>query len=178
MTGTMETERFLLQDIVPEDQEFIFQGLSNPSVIPYYGVRYESFEHTKAQMDFYRYLQQSGTGKWWKIISKMTGEKLGAIGFNNYNQQHRKAEIGYWLLPANWHKGIISEVMSPVVQYLFRVVQVHRIEALVEEGNIDSNKVLERAGFMFEGSMRDTEIKNGEFISLRMYSLLQTDVLI
>jgi [ribosomal protein S5]-alanine N-acetyltransferase len=178
MTGTLETTRFLLQDILPEDQGFIFEGLSDPAVIPYYGVRYESFEQTKAQMDFYIYLQQSGTGKWWKIVERETGEKMGAIGFNNYNQQHQKAELGYWLLPCYWHKGIVSEVMPSVIQYLFRVVQVHRIEALVEEGNHTSNKVLERAGFHFEGCMRDTEIKNGAFISLRMYSLLQTDIVI
>jgi [ribosomal protein S5]-alanine N-acetyltransferase len=175
MKPLLTTQRFELQDIVAADQQFIYEGLSHPEVIPFYGVRYNSLEATKAQMDFYNELCKNETGYWWKIVDKVSGERVGAIGYNNYNANHKKAEVGYWLLPQFWKKGIISEVFPVVVSYLQNEKKIHRIEALVEDGNADSNRVLERAGFIYEGTLRDFEIKEGQYISLRMYSLLSTD---
>ncbi len=175
MSPSLQTERFWLQQIVPDDQPFIFQGLSHPQVIPFYGVRYYSLEATRAQMNYYRALEQSGSGYWWKIVEKQTYERVGAIGFNNYHAQHRKAEIGYWLLPQYWGKGIMTEVLQALIQYLFRDKKLHRVEALIEEGNAASIKVAEKSGFVLEGKMRDYEIKDGRFISLLIYSLLASD---
>jgi len=173
----LSTARYFLQEIKDEDQAFIFEGLSHPLVIPYYGVSYQTFEATKAQMDFYKDMQVSDTGTWWKVVSKKYGERVGAIGFNNYNKQHNRTEIGYWLLPVYWGQGIITEVLPIVIDFIFQQKKVHRIEALVETGNKASEKVLKRLGFTYEGSMRDCEIKDGAYISLSIFSLLATDVL-
>ncbi|SEL11319.1 ribosomal-protein-alanine N-acetyltransferase [Stigmatella aurantiaca] len=60
-------------------------------------------------MDFYETLEREGTGQWWKIISRQSPEALGAIGYNHYQAQHKKAESGYWLLPRFWNQGILTE---------------------------------------------------------------------
>ena len=177
MFPELTTGRYLLQEIKDEDQAFIFEGLSHPQVIPYYGVSYQTFEATKAQMDFYRDMYVNNTGSWWKIVSRDGGEKVGAVGFNNYNKQHNRAELGYWLLPKFWGQGIVTEVLPVVIDFIFHQKRVHRIEALVETGNTGSEKVLRRLGFTYEGCMRDCEIKNGAYISLSIFSLLSTDVL-
>jgi ribosomal-protein-alanine N-acetyltransferase len=174
MFPELVTKRFLLQEILPEDQPFIFEGLSHPQVIPYYGVQYKTLEETSAQMQFYSQLQKEGTGLWWKIVDAWTFEKVGAAGFNNYNAQHRKCETGYWLLPQHWGKGIVSEVLPAIIEYLFETKNLHRIEALVEVGNESSCKVLRKAGFELEGTLRECEWKDGRFISLLLYSLLPT----
>jgi ribosomal-protein-alanine N-acetyltransferase len=175
MPPPLTTDRFTLQRIEPEDQPFIFEGLSHPQVIPFYGVRYDSLEATKAQMDFYEALERDGIGQWWKIVSRQSHEALGAIGYNHYQAQHKKAEIGYWLLPRFWKQGIMTEAMPALLRYMRREKGIHRIEALVEEGNTASNRLLERIGFLYEGTMRDCEIKDSHYISLRIYSLLSTD---
>lgn len=175
MFQPLTTERFELKQILPEDQQFIFEGLSHPQVILFYGISYSTFEATRAQMVYYDQLVYTGKGAWWKIVDKQTGERAGVIGFYCYMPQHNKAEIGYWLLPQFWKRGIISEALAAVVHFLINRKGVHRIEALVEEGNSASNAVLEKAGFVFEGTHRDCEIKDGRYISLRMYSLLSTD---
>jgi [ribosomal protein S5]-alanine N-acetyltransferase len=177
MFPELTTERYLLQEIKDDDQAFIFEGLSHPQVIPYYGVSYQTFEATKAQMDYYRDMQVNNTGCWWKVVSKERGEKIGAVGFNNYNKQHNRTELGYWLLPEFWGQGIVTEVLPAVIDFIFHQKRVHRIEALVETGNTASEKVLMRLGFIYEGCMRDCEIKNGTYISLSIFSLLSTDVL-
>ena len=175
MFPELNSPRFLLQQIKPGDQDFIYEGLSHPDVIPFYGVHYTSFDATKEQMDFYDNLLKDGTGCWWKIVNRETGQRTGAIGFNNYLVAHNKAEIGYWLLPAFWKTGIISEVLPVVIEYLQKEKEIHRIEAMVEEGNESSCKVMRKAGFVLEGVMRDCEWKNGKYISLSIFSLLTTD---
>jgi len=176
MFPILTTERFSLQQIVAEDQSFIYEGLSHPDIIPFYGVSYHTYEATKVQMDFYNELWEKDTGTWWKIVDNVDGSRLGAIGFNNYQPAHHKAEIGYWLLPQYWGKGIISEAMEAMILYLQNQKKVHRIEALVETGNKASDKVLLKAGFYYEGTLRDYEMKNGKYISLSVYSLLSTDL--
>lgn len=172
MFPELATSRFLLQQILPEDQPFIFEGLSHPQVIPYYGVQYKTLEETSAQMEYYIRLRKEGTGTWWKIVHKRTFEKVGAVGFNNYHALHHKCEVGYWLLPQHWGKGIALEVLQCLIRYLFEWKKIHRIEALVEVENKSSCSVAEKAGFTLEGTLRDYECKNGHYISLRLYSLL------
>ena len=172
MFPELSSARFLLQQIVPTDQQFIFEGLSHPDVIKHYGVSFHSFESTNTQMQFYDQLLKEGTGIWWKIVRKDSNDRVGAIGFNNYQAQHRKAEIGYWLLSKYWKQGIIQETLPVVLDYLEKEVRVHRIEALIEDGNNASINLMRKIGFVYEGCMRDCEIKNGGYISLHIYSLI------
>jgi ribosomal-protein-alanine N-acetyltransferase len=175
MFPKLSTNRFLLQEILPGDQPFIFEGLSNPEVIPFYGVQYGSLESTSAQMDFYSNLWKEKTGCWWKVVEKKTNDPVGAVGMNAYNAVHEKAEIGYWLLPAHWKKGVMSEVWPVLLDHLFSEWKLHRLEAVVEVGNIPSARLSQKLGFTFEGTHRETEIKNGERISLWMYGLLASE---
>ncbi len=96
---TITTTRCLLRNITGDDQRYIFEGLSHPEVIKYYGVSYKTFEETSLQMDFYKALLENGTGIWWAICLKESREFMGACGFNNHNREHRRAEIGFWMLP-------------------------------------------------------------------------------
>jgi len=175
MFPELHTERFLLQQIRPEDQDFVFKGLSDPAVIPYYGVQYSSYEATKAQMEFFDRLWTEKSGCWWKIVDRKTGEAAGACGMNGYQPVHEKAEIGYWLLPPYWKKGIMQEVLPVMIRYIFSNWKVHRLEAVIEEGNLASCLLSEKLGFRFEGILRESEIKQGRRINLRIYSLLSTD---
>ncbi len=170
----LKTDRFYLTEIIADDQEFIFEGLSNPQVISHYGISFSKFEESVAQMLFYESLENDGTGKWWKIVDSATGEKVGAIGHNNYQPRHKKTEIGYWLLPAFWKKGIISEMLPILIAYLQTELEVHRIEALVEEGNEASCNTLQKAGFFCEGTMKDWEIKNDRYINMKLFSLINS----
>ncbi|MDQ3278118.1 MAG: GNAT family N-acetyltransferase [Bacteroidota bacterium] len=172
MAAEIFTDRLLLREVQPEDQAFIFEGLSHPEVIPFYGVRYDSFDATGAQMDWYRKLREDGTGLSWIIINHQTGEKMGDISVYAFKPEHNKAEVGFWLLPTYWNRGYAAEALQAVINYWKAEKALHRLEAFVEEGNRASSNLLERAGFQYEGTMRDCEVKNGRYISLHIYALL------
>jgi ribosomal-protein-alanine N-acetyltransferase len=175
MFPELTTARFLLKQVQPSDQAFLFEGLSDPIAMPHNGVYYKTLEETAAQLEWYDKNWQSGTGINWKIESKETGESIGVISVYFYKPEHKKAEIGYWILPRYWRQGIASEVMQPVIDYWKTVKGLRRLEAFIEEENISSIKLLEKSGFAYEGTMRDCEIKFGRFINLHIYSLLFTE---
>lgn len=172
----MLTKRFALQFFVPDDQGFVFEALSHPDVIRYYGVRFSTYEATKVQMDWLDTILKEASGQWWKIVDRQNGTRVGAIGMNHRQPLNRSTEIGYWLLPQYWKQGIIREVLPVVTRHLFHEYRFHRIAAIVEAENEASCRVLEHAGFTLEGIQRECEYKEGKFISLKWYSLLETEV--
>lgn len=168
----LKTRRLKLRQITENDLENIFRGLSHPQVIKYYGVNYSSLEATWEQLEWYAELERTRTGLWWAITLAENLDFCGAIGFNNLNREHRKAELGFWLLPESWGKGIIQEAMEPVLGHGFNDLNLHRIEAFVETENLSSQKALKKKGFQQEGILRDSEIKNGRYINVAIYAKL------
>ena len=173
--ASLSSSRLLLRKITDSDLEMIFKGLSHPEVILYYGVSYDSIEATKAQIQWYHQLEAKETGIWWAICSSNDTQFYGAIGFNNWRKDFKKAEIGFWLLPEYWKQGIVSEALAMVCDYGFNTMQLHRIEAEVETENNASKNSLLKFGFTHEGTLRDCEIKNNKYISLDMFSKLKSD---
>ena len=169
---TLRTENYLLRQIVDADLENIFLGLSNPEVFKYYGISYSTLEETKEQLKFYRELEQNETGIWWAICSLNNDIFYGAIGFNNQNLIHRNAEIGYWLLPQYWGKGIIENVLPTVCNFAVQELKLHRIVAMIESENIASRKTIEQFGFNHEGTMKQCEFKDGRWIDLDIFALI------
>ncbi len=163
---------FKTRPILDSDLQSVYQALSNPTVYQYYGVRYHTLEATKEQMQWYKSLVANNKGEWWAITSENEQEFYGACGLNNYEPEHRKAEVGFWLLPEYWGKGLAYRAVNQLLQYGFQKWNLHRIEAFVESGNRGSEKVLTRLGFAHEGTMRDYEFKDGRFVSWEVYGLL------
>ena len=168
----LETPRLTLRQILPTDINKVYEGLSHKDVIKYYEVSFQTLEATKEQMDWYESLWKERTGIWWGICLKGQRDLIGACGFYDYEEKHQKAELGYWLFPEFWGKGFASEALPPILEFGFDLMQLHRIEALVEKGNHASSQLLEKHGFNYEGTMQDCEFKNGRFISVHMYALL------
>jgi ribosomal-protein-alanine N-acetyltransferase len=80
--------------------------------------------------------------------------------------------VGFWTFPQYWNQGIATEALKAVIEYCQNEKDIHRLEAFVEEGNIASSKVLKKLAFVYEGTMKECEIKNGKYISLLIYALL------
>lgn len=172
---TIQTKNLLLRKFADTDLENVFKGLSHPDVIKYYGVSYTSLEETKLQMKFFEDLEKNKTGQWFAICSADNKIFYGGCGLNNISTQHHKGEIGYWLLPEFWGKGIITEALPLVCLYGFNHFKLHRIEAIVETENENSKKIMTKTGFAYEGTMKECEFKNGKYISLDMYAKLKSE---
>ncbi len=171
----IKTKNILLRQISDSDIDKIFEGLSHPSVIEYYGVNFKTIEDTKEQMQWYKNLQQKALGIWWALCSADNEIFYGAAGLSDLSSEHAKAEIGFWLLPQFWGKGLMQEALPLVLNYGFNTYNLHRIEAFVENKNKSSKGLLQKLGFTYEGTMRECEIKAKQFISLDIYAKIKKE---
>ncbi|MGY3885335.1 GNAT family N-acetyltransferase [Aeromonas aquatica] len=166
------TATLRLSPIQTSDLPHIYRGLSDPDVIAYYGVSYHSLAACQAQMDWYAEITRTGSGAWFLIRDPDTDEPVGAVGYNGADPRHKCAELGYWLYPEYWGKGIMGEALA----LIYHTTDLHRLLAVVEEPNTRSARLLERAGFHYEGTARESEVKAGGFISLRHYAILRSEL--
>ena len=170
--GTMNVH---LTSISSDDIHHVHRGLSHSDVIRYYAVSFLTLEAAQEQMDWYATIEREGTGKWWAIREVVSNTFLGAIGINNIVAQHRRCELGFWLLPEHWRKGIVAKVLPQVLDHAINTLGLHRMEAQVETENHASRKLLERFGFKHEGTLRECEWKDGNPISLDVFALLSAE---
>ncbi|MFZ6646763.1 GNAT family N-acetyltransferase [Undibacterium sp. TJN25] len=170
----LHTARFLLRDIAVADISEVFRGLSDPAITAYYGISYDSVEATQAQIDWYQELLEQQTGIWWGICKKEDpGTLIGACGFYAWDKENRNTDMGYWLQREHWGGGVMQECLRAILPHGFREMSLHRVEAEVEPENIASSRLLQKLGFQLEGKRRQCEWKNGRFVDLEYYSLLE-----
>lgn len=148
----------------------VYLGLSHPDVIRHYGISFDSTAATKEQMNWFANPRQC----WWAICSVDDETFYGAGGLNDISAKHKKAEIGLWLLPDFWGKGIMSEVMPLICKYAFEELGIHRVEGFVESENRNCKNAMAKLDFQHEGTMKDCEMKNGKFITIDIYAKLKT----
>jgi ribosomal-protein-alanine N-acetyltransferase len=165
-----KTGRFVLRQFNETDLDNVFLGLSDPAVIKYYGVHFTSREETKKQMDWFAELEKNGTGIWWAICSPDDSLFYGAAGLYYLNKEQRKAELGCWILPGFWGRGIMQEIIPVVINHGFNFMGLHRIEGFVESENMNCKKAMTKLDFIHEGTMRECELKDGKWISLDIYA--------
>ncbi|WP_066688666.1 GNAT family N-acetyltransferase [Christensenella intestinihominis] len=102
------------------------------------------------------------------------GRAAGSIGvFFGTDVYEKSAEIGYWLGEPFWGHGIMSEAVSRICRYVFAKYEIERIYAEPFARNRASRRVLEKAGFILEGVLRDSVYKNGVLQDSCMYALLR-----
>lgn len=105
------------------------------------------------------------------------GQAVGGIGiFVKDDVYEKSAELGYWLAEDFWRKGIMSRAVQTICKEAFGIFDIVRIFAEPFADNEGSRGVLEKAGFTYEGTMRNGVFKNGEIHSYCMYSILREEV--
>ncbi len=101
------------------------------------------------------------------------GEAVGSIGFRQHDDVERcSAEIGYWLGESYWGRGITTAALRAVTGYAVRTLGLTRVYAVPFENNQASFRVLEKAGYLCEGRMRRSAIKDGKVVDQLMYAFV------
>ena len=105
------------------------------------------------------------------------GSAVGSIGvFVKDDVYEKSGELGYWLSEDYWRQGITSRAVQMICKEAFATFNIVRIFAEPFEYNIGSKRVLEKAGFTYEGTMRNGVYKNGKLFSYCMYSILREEI--
>jgi len=174
MFPTLETERLHLREIVKQDAQGIFNCFSNNEVTRYYGQdTLTSIEQAEQFVEFFTNNYKENRGIRWGIEMKGKQGIIGTLGFNAWSSKHKRAEIGYELLPEYWGNGYAIEAVSKVIAYGFNKLDLTRIGAVVFIDNKESARLLAKLGFEKEGVLRNYMYQNGISYDTTVYSLLK-----
>ncbi|KAK4547846.1 hypothetical protein LTR36_010565 [Oleoguttula mirabilis] len=102
-------------------------------------------------------------------------EAVGGIGLDFKDDIYfRTAEVGYWLGAEHWGKGVMSKVTPAFVEWAWQTFDILvRLNAETAESNAVSGKVLEKAGFKYEGRRPNMACKNGEMRTTLVWGALR-----
>ena len=107
---------------------------------------------------------------------EVDGRAVGGIGIHPQGDVNRKnAELGYWLGEKYWGRGIITQAVKQMVDFAFKTYDITRVYARPFGTNIASQKVLEKAGFVLEATIKDGLFKNGEFVDELIYAVRRVE---
>ncbi len=110
----------------------------------------------------------------WAIVLKENGpEPIGSISVvEPIRETTQKAHVGYCMGRAWWHKGIMTEALRAVMDFLFDEVGVNRVESRHDTRNPHSGGVMKKSGMRYEGTFRQSDWNNQGICDASWYALL------
>lgn len=183
MSLTLETPRLLIRPFCDSDLETFLAYRNDPDVY-----RYQGWKTPFSRQDALEFIARVKAtlpgipGAWLQLAieHKDSGEMLGDVAFHITSSNTRQAYIAYSLARTSWSQGYATEAVGKLVDYLFRVRDLHRLMADCDVDNVASIRLLERLGFRreahyLENFWLETESRWG---SEYLYALLQREWLL
>ena len=172
----LTTERLVLRSFIPKDAQSLLDMRTNDRVMKYLG-RDKMKNIAEANTFIQKVTKDANENKTieWAITLKAEDKLIGKLGFWRIVTQHRRAEIGYNLMPEYFGKGIMSEAVRAVLKYGFQVMKLHSVEANLDPDNVKSVQLLNRNGFVKEGHFKESYFYNGIFSDTGSYGLLHSE---
>jgi len=175
-TPTLHTARLQLRPFVEADAEALFSMHSNAYVLRYWDsppwsepARAERFIAACQQM------ADESTGARVAIARAPEGDFIGWCSLTRWNPEYRSASLGYCLDDAAWGHGYATEAARALLHWAFDTLDLNRVQAETDTRNLASARVLEKLGFVLEGTLREDCVVNGEVSDSWVYGLIRRE---
>jgi len=175
-TPTLQTSRLRLRPFADSDANVLFRLQSDAHVLRYWDAPPWT-EHERAErfIAACRQMADEGTGARLAIDTASDGSFIGWCGLTRWNPDFRSASLGYCFDSAAWGRGYATEAARAVVQWGFETLDLNRVQAETDTRNVASASVLEKVGFVREGTLREDCIVNGEVSDSWVFGLIRRD---
>ena len=178
-TLNIETDRLLLRRFMKSDALSIYKNWATDSEVTKYltWMPHENVEVTKNIVNTWIEFYDSKEYYNCAIVPKDYGKVIGSIAVVNRQDDHDICEIGYCIGRDYWNRGLATEAMKGVINFMLHKVGYNRLHAYHHAVNKASGKVMQKSGMMFEGRLRQYH-KNtaGEHVDCDMYSILKEEI--
>lgn len=171
---TLETDRLVLRMWRKKDAPQLYEYAKNPNVGPKAGWKpHESIAESKMIISSIFLVNMC-----WAIVEKRTGRVIGSIGLeeDKFRPNVKSKELGYSLAESCWGKGIMTETAKCIITYSFEALKLDVLMIRTGNENLRSQRVIEKCGFLYEGTLRRTyRIYDGSIREVRCYSMLREE---
>lgn len=172
----LHTARLRLRPFTDADAEPMFALHSSAHVMRYWDsppwderARAERFIATCRKM------ADEGTGARVAIARVSDGAFVGWCGLAGWNPDYRSASLGYVLDETMWGHGYATEAAHALLRWAFDALDLNRVQAETDTRNVASARVLEKLGFMREGTLREDCVVNGEVSDSWVFGLIRRE---
>lgn len=175
----LKTEHLLLRELTTADAELVHALHSIPEVDEYNTLGIPAtLAETEALLNGWIAMQhESPQKKYVFMIVSDQDEFVGLFGLNIGETKYSRAEVWYKLHPSFWGRGYATEALKAVLHFVFNTLGLHRIEAGCATQNVASARVLEKAGFIREGTHRGILPIRGAWVDNYSFAILEKDYL-
>lgn len=146
-----------LRKISKDDAKFVFKSLNNEDLIMYLSLGpLKTLEHSKRLIK--GYLKYWDNNLQFNYIIELFDDnklKIGSVSLWNINWQHRRAQIGIWLIPSFWSKGLAEKSLNLIKNIAINHLKINRLEAYIAIENKKSISLFEKCGFNKEGIVKE-----------------------
>lgn len=177
-TQRIETDRLILRRYKIEDADAMYKNWASDSEVTKFLTwqPHSSVEVSRSIIE--DWLKEYSDEKYyhWAIVLKDNGnEPIGGISVVHMNEDISMVHIGYCLGRAWWRRGIMSEALKAVTDFMFDTVEVNRVEARHDPRNPNSGKVMQKCGMKYEGTLRSADRNNQGICDACYYALLRSE---
>ncbi|MRX72361.1 GNAT family N-acetyltransferase [Bacillus lacus] len=170
----LETDRLILREMVLEDAPQLYRYWSDSQTVQYMNIeKLKKVQEAEDMIALLNSLYEKREAVRWTITEKESGQIIGTCGYNSWEKESQRAEVGYDLGWQHWGRGFMSEALPELLAYGFQVWELHRIEAKVYPENEASRRLLNKLGFTEEGVLRKYEKRQNSYEDVILYSLLK-----
>ena len=175
-TPTLRTARLLLRPFTSADTDNLFMVRSNANAMRYWdappwGERGQAEEF----IETCKRIAKEGSGARLAIDRVSDEAFIGWCGLTRWNPVYRSASMGYCLAETAWGHGFATEAGHAVLQWAFDSLDLNRVQAEVDTRNASSARVLERLGFVLEGTLREDCVVDDDVSDSWVYGLLRRE---
>jgi RimJ/RimL family protein N-acetyltransferase len=110
------------------------------------------------------------------LIVGEDGEVAGGCGLNRFDQVNGRANLGYWLRTDRTGRGWATRATVLLARHGLTRLGLERVEILMSVENQASRRVAERAGAVFEGTLRHRILLHGVYHDAHLYSMIRTEI--
>jgi RimJ/RimL family protein N-acetyltransferase len=173
---TLHTDRLRLRPVADTDADALYALHSSESVLRYWDAPpWRDRDRATRFIAGCRQMADEGTGARLMIEHVSDASFLGWCSVSRWNPDYRSAALGYCLAEAAWGHGYATEAARALLQWAFEALDLNRVQAETDTRNRASARVLEKLGFMHEGTLREDCVVNGDVSDSWVYGLLRRE---
>jgi ribosomal-protein-alanine N-acetyltransferase len=171
----IKTERLLLRDLTPSDQQAVHQYASDPEVVRFmdWGPNTEAETDQFIRRSILTQKENPRRNFTFAIVLKNKEKLIGSCGIHVSNPENREGWLGYCLNRNFWGNGYATETARKLVDFGFAKLDLHRLFATCDPENSASAHVLEKSGMKREGHLREHKFSKGKWRDSCIYAILE-----
>ena len=175
-TPTLHTARLRLRPFGDADADDLFALHSNACVLRYWDAPpWSEPQRAEQFLATCRRIAEEGTGVRLAVDRASDGAFIGWCSLTRWNRDYASASMGYCFDDAAWGHGYATEAARAVLQWGFDTLTLNRVQAETDTRNTASARVLEKLGFVREGTLREDCVVNGEVSDSWVYGLIRRE---